>query len=177
MVTTTQTPPPSKVSSPEQKFLTDLGRLYDAKCCFVEASQQVQQQISNQQLKSAIQMDIGNNNHQIQNLEQIFQTLGQQPQRIKCESAAALVSEGQKMVQEVGDNPMLRDATIAVGQAAVKNAESSNYIAMITAAGQKGQKEIVALLQQNLLQNQQAIPSFGLCHLELMKQMASQSSK
>jgi ferritin-like metal-binding protein YciE len=171
MVTTTQAS--GKINSAEQKFITDLGRLYDAKCCFVEATQQAQQQISNPQLKSVMHMDVGQNEQQIKNLEQIFQMMGGRPQRIKSEAAEALVNEGKKMVQEISGNSILRDATIAAGQSAVKSAESSNYIAMITAAGQKGKPEVVALLQQNLLQNQEAIPSYGLCHLNLMKQLAS----
>jgi ferritin-like metal-binding protein YciE len=172
MVNVKESPAKGKINSAEEAFIADLGRGYDSEQLYLEALQQCEQQAQNQQLKSLLQMHIEQTQEQIRNIEQIFQIMGQQPQRIDCASARALVEEGKQLVQQM-DNPVLRDAAIAAGQARVEAIEIASYDALITAATQKGQKEVVNLLMKNVLEERKAAAGYGLCLLELSKQAVS----
>ena len=76
--------------------LEALGEIYDAEHQFLEGQQEMEQQATDQDLKSSIQEHIGDTEQQIRNLEQVFEQLGQQPQRQTNEVAQGLVSEAQQ---------------------------------------------------------------------------------
>lgn len=61
--------------------------------------------------QSAIEDHIGQTQQQARNLKQIFEQLGQQPQRATNEAAQGLVSEAQLVMQETQDEN-LRDCAI-----------------------------------------------------------------
>jgi ferritin-like metal-binding protein YciE len=49
---------------------------------FLDGMRQVEQQVSNEQLRSWIQEHIQQTEGQIRNLERVFQALGEQPKRV-----------------------------------------------------------------------------------------------
>jgi ferritin-like metal-binding protein YciE len=77
-----------------------LADIYDAEPRGIDAQQQLLQQASDQQPKGMLQTHIDQTQQQIQNLEQIYNQMGQRPERQTCEAAQGLVSEGQKKEQE-----------------------------------------------------------------------------
>lgn len=139
----------------EEKMQHELGDIYDAEHQFLEAQQEMIKQANNSTVKTMLQEHIQQTEQQISNLEQVFQAMGQQPKRIKCQAAAGLVSEGQKLLKEVSGNPALVDLAIAGAQAKVEHYEVACYRGLITGAEETGQTEIVQLLRQNLQQEEQ----------------------
>ena len=112
------------------------------------------QQASDQDLKSAIEEHIDQTEQHAQNLEQVFEQLGQQPQRVTNEVAQGLVSSAQQLMQEA-QNENLRDCAINAAVIKVEHFEMGSYRGLISAAQQMGQDEIVNLLQQNLQEEEQ----------------------
>ncbi|NJL61439.1 MAG: DUF892 family protein [Methylacidiphilales bacterium] len=162
----------TKINSADQKFAMELGRGYDAEQQYLQALRECEQQANNQQLKSILQMHSQQTQEQIKNLKQIFQTMGQKPQPIPCQSARALVEEGKQILQQI-NNPVLKDCAIASGQAKVEAIEIASYNGLIIAAQQKGQKDVVNLLMKNKLEEEKTAAAYGLCLLELSKQAVS----
>ena len=80
------------ITNLQEKLLTELADIYDAEHQFLEAQQQMLQQASDQQLKGMLQTHIDQTQQQIQNLEQIYDQVGQQPERQTCEAAQGLVA-------------------------------------------------------------------------------------
>jgi ferritin-like metal-binding protein YciE len=143
------------ITSLEQKFVHDLADIYDAEHRFLEAQQQMQQHASSPQLKAMIQDHMAQTQQQIANLEQIYRQLSSPPQRVKCDAAVGLVTEGQKGMMESQGNPSVCDLTIAGAVAKVEHYEVASYRGLLTAAESMGQNEIGSLLRMNLQQEEQ----------------------
>ncbi len=137
------------ITNAQEKFAHALSVLYDAENRLLEALQQMLEQASDGELRTSFEVHIGETQQQIQNLEQVFNQLGQEPQRVTCEAAQGLVSDAQKSLQEAQSEP-LRDTLIADAQAKVEHFEIASYQALIIGAQQMGQDEAVELLQRNL---------------------------
>lgn len=142
------------INNAQELFVHNLSEIYDAEHQFVEGQQEMAQQASDQDLKSAIEDHIGQTQQHARNLEQIFEQLGQQPQRATNEVAQGLVSEAQQLMQETQDEN-LRDVAINAAVIKVEHFEMGSYRGLVTAAQQMGQDEIVDLLQQNLQEEEQ----------------------
>ncbi len=138
------------ITNAQEKFVYALSVLYDAENQLLEALQQMLEQASDGELRHSFEVHIGETHQQIQNLEQVFNQIGQEkPQRQTCEAAQGLVSDAQKSLQEAQSEP-LRDTLIADAQAKVENFEIACYQALIIGAQQMDQEEAVELLQRNL---------------------------
>jgi ferritin-like metal-binding protein YciE len=143
------------IKSLDEKFIHEIGDIYDAEHQFLEAQQQMLQQAQSGIVKRLLQEHIRQTEEQIKNLEQVYSTLGQEPKRIKCQGASGLVSEGQKLMKETSSNPALVDCAIAGAQSKVEHYEIASYRGLIEGARLMGQNEVLRLLQQNLEQEEQ----------------------
>jgi ferritin-like metal-binding protein YciE len=143
------------ISTLQETFLHDLGDIYDAEHRFLEAQQQLLPQASNPQLQEVLHEHIAQTQQQIQNIEQIFQIIGQQPKRATCQAAVGLVQEGQQTVQQAG-NEAVRDALIAGAQGKVEHYEIASYRTLLSSAKLLGVQQAAMLLQHNLEQEETA---------------------
>ncbi len=143
-----------KINTLDEKFAHELQDIYDAEHRFLEAQQEMMQQATSTKLQGMIQTHIRETEGQIKNLEQIFSLIGEKAKRVKCDAAAGLVSEGQKSMQEAG-TPEIRDCLIAGSAAKVEHYEVASYRGLVMGAQQTGNQELAALLQQNLLEEEQ----------------------
>ena len=75
------------INNAQELFVHNLSETYDAEHQFVEGQQEMAQQASDQDLKSAIEEHIGQTEQHARNLEGVFEQLGQQPQRVTNEVA------------------------------------------------------------------------------------------
>lgn len=142
------------ITNPQEKFTHELCLVYDAEHQFLEAQQQMVQQASDGHLQSMLQNHINQTQRQIQNLEEVFDQMGQQPQRMTSQAAQGLVADGQTSLQEAESGPIV-DLLIAGAQAKVEHFEIACYQGLVTGAQQMGQGQIVDVLKQNLLQEQE----------------------
>ncbi len=142
------------ITNLQEKFLYELADIYDAEHQFLEAQERMLQEASAQELQGMIQTHIDQTQRQIQNLEQAYDQMGQQPERVTCEAAQGLVAEGKEGMQEAEAGP-LRDTMIASAQLKVEHYEVASYRGLLTAARQTGQNEIASLLLHNLQQEEQ----------------------
>jgi len=142
------------INNAQELFVHNLSEIYDAEHQFVQGQQEMAQQASDQDLKSAIEEHIGQTEQHARNLEGVFEQLGQQPQRATNEVAQGLVSSAQQLMQQTQDEN-LRDCAINAAVIKVEHFEMGSYRGLVSAAQQMGQDEIVDLLQQNLQQEEQ----------------------
>jgi ferritin-like metal-binding protein YciE len=139
----------------QEKFIHELGDIYDAEHQFLEAQQKMQEHATSQTVLALFEKHIPETEGQIKNLEQVFEILGEKAERVKCQGAAGLVTEGNKLLKETAKNPQLADLAIAGANAKVEHYEISCYEGLVIGAELMGQTEIVRLLQENLKQEQQ----------------------
>jgi ferritin-like metal-binding protein YciE len=142
------------LANAHEVFLHDLGDIYDAEYRFLEGQQEMVQKATDQKLQTAIQEHIEQTQQQIQNLEQVFRELGEEPQREMCDASMGLVREAQKDIQET-ENEASCDAVINTAVAKVEHYEIASYRNLVTAAELMGHTEAVNLLNENLRQEEQ----------------------
>ena len=142
------------ISTMQDLLLDQLGDVYDAEHRFLKGQQEMVQNATDQQLKSGIQLHIEQTQGHIQNLEQVFNLMGQQPKGVTCEASQGLVSEAKKDMQGAGSDS-IRDVLIDGAALRVEHYEIAAYTALIAGAQLMGQQQAVNLLQQNLQQEQQ----------------------
>ncbi|CAN5484513.1 MAG: DUF892 family protein [Acidobacteriota bacterium] len=161
----------------EQLFIHELGDIYDAEHQFLEAQQKMHKQASSKTIVTMLEKHIGETEQQIKNLEQVFKALGEKAERVKCQGAAGLVSEGTKMLKETAENQELADFAMLGAMAKVENYEIPAYEGLITGAEKMKQKEVVRLLKENLKQEQQTAQKVAATLPQILeKAMSSEKS-
>jgi ferritin-like metal-binding protein YciE len=173
MVQVSERPGTAKITNLQQKFIYEIGAIYDAENRFLEAQQMMHQCCQQNQLKSLLENHIRETEQQIRNLEQVFNILGQQPQRVNCDAAAGLISDGQRFMLLAVDNPKVLELGLAAGQAKVEQLEIACYRSLIKGAEQMGQNQVVQLLQQNLQQEEQTAKKIEQCMPQLLQEAKS----
>ncbi len=143
------------INTLEEKFAHELGDVYDAEHQFLEALQQMQQQSSDSRLQGLLQTHMRETQQQIGNLEQVFSALGMQAQRVTCDGAAGIVSEGRKAMSEASSNRAVLDCVIASSAAKAEHYEISSYRDLVKGAELMGHQNVLQLLHQNLQQEEQ----------------------
>ena len=142
------------INNLQDKFIHELGDIYDAEHQFLKGQEEMLRNATDSKLKQMIQQHIEQTHQQISNLEQVYTALGQQPERVMCDGAKGIVSEGQKLLKETAGAPELRDCAIAGAASKVEHYEIATYRGLIQDAQLTGQQKIVSLLQQNLQQEE-----------------------
>ena len=137
------------ITTTQEKFLHELGDIYDAEQQFLKGQQAMLKNASDAQLKQMLEQHIGQSEEQIKNLDQVFELLGEKAKREPCAAAKGLVTEAQKVMKEA-ETPELRDCVIGGAAAKVEHYEIASYRGLITGAPQMGQDQVVSLLQPNL---------------------------
>jgi len=143
------------ITNAQELFVHELAALYDAEHTIVFGLQAMGQGATDEDLRSAIEQHHEQTQGHIQNLEQVFGRLGQEPYRETNEIAQGAARELQKGLGEAHQSRELVDCVIVSAAIKVEHFEMASYRALITAAQQMGQDEIVELLQQNLQQEEQ----------------------
>ena len=143
------------INTLQEKFMHGLGDIYDAEHQFLDGQQEMLANATGESVKQMLTQHIAQTEQQIANLEQAFQALGEEAERVKCAGAAGLVKEAQQIIKETSGNPELCDLAIASAAFKVEHYEISCYRGLIAAAQAMNQTRVVSLLQENLQQEEQ----------------------
>ena len=143
------------ITTLDAKFAYELGSIYDSEHHFLQAQEAMLQQATDSTLRLMLETHIAETQQQILNLEQIFQELGQAPQRVACQASASLVEDARRMLAEVGGNPQIMDTVMIGAQAKVEHFEIACYRGLVLGAQTIARPKVTRLLQQNLQQEEQ----------------------
>jgi ferritin-like metal-binding protein YciE len=111
---------------------------------------------------------------QIRNLEQVFSSIGEKAAGHTCYGMEGMKKEGQDVIEKVA--PELLDGALAEGATHVEHYEIATYNGLITHAETMGQQDVVALLQENLEQEQAALAKVESAAQRLAQQAPVRSS-
>jgi len=92
---------------------------------------------------------------QIRNLHQVFEALGREPDESPCLPIEGIEKEGQIKLKLVEED--LKDAVILAGCAETEHHEIAVYENLIAHADAMGAEDVVALLRENLEQEQHTL--------------------
>jgi ferritin-like metal-binding protein YciE len=107
------------------------------------------------QVKQLFAHHRGETEGQIANLEQAFAALGEEPAGHVCKGMDGMKKEAQDLIDKVA--PELLDGALATASTHVEHYEIATYEGLRTAAEAMGQEDVVALLAENLEQEQHTL--------------------
>jgi len=107
---------------------------------------------SDPQLKQQLRQHHQETQQHVQNLRQIFDALGEKPVKQDSPAIEGLEKEGKEMIKQVDEG--LVDSVILSGVIETEHHEIAVYDGLIIVAEQMDDEDVVALLQENLEQEE-----------------------
>jgi ferritin-like metal-binding protein YciE len=141
------------INTVNDKYLHELGDIYDAEHQFLEAQQEALEKATDSTLREGLQHHIEQTQTQIENLETVYEHVGHKPERVTCEAAKGIVREYQENLQDAGSDS-IRDCQIGSSLSRMEHYEIAGYRSLITTVQQLGMEDVERLLQENLQQEE-----------------------
>jgi len=136
------------ISSPREKFVHELADTYDAEHQFLEAMQTMHDKATDEKLKAMLEVHMAETRGQIEKLQQVFSSIGEQPRRQHCSGADGIIEEGSKAMEEAGTDE-IRDTFIVGGATKAEHYEMVSYADLIEGAELLKLRKAAKLLTEN----------------------------
>jgi len=133
----------------EDLFWAEIGDLYDAEKRLTKALPNMAKAAHSPELRQAFQQHLTETEGQVRRLEQIFSSLGHEPNGTTCKAMKGLIEEGHEMIKAKGD-PDVRDAALIAAAQRVEHYEMSGYGSARVFAHRLGHDAAARLLQETL---------------------------
>jgi ferritin-like metal-binding protein YciE len=143
------------VETPTELFVHELGAALIMEETILRMLENLQEKAFDGKLRQQLQQHHTETQQQVQNLRRIFQALGQEPKKQSCPAIDGLEKDGEQLLKQVDDS--LVDAVILAGVIKTEHLEVAVYDGLIIKAEQMDDDDIVALLQENLEQEEAAL--------------------
>ena len=145
----------AKVETPSELFVHKLGAALTMEETTLQMLENLRQEASDPKLQRDLQQHYRETEQQVENLTRIFQALGEEPEKQSCPAIEGLDKEGKQLIKEVDES--LVDSVILGSVIETEHHEIAVYDGLIIKAEQMGDDDIVALLQENLEQEEAAL--------------------
>jgi ferritin-like metal-binding protein YciE len=145
----------SKIETPNELYVHKLGAALKMENTILEMLPDLEEKANDQQLRQALRRHYEETQRHVTNLERVFEALGVEVDESSCPAIEGLQKEGQANLKMVDDS--LNDHVILSGVCETEHHEIAVYDGLITQAEAAGDQDIVALLQENLEQEQETL--------------------
>jgi ferritin-like metal-binding protein YciE len=143
------------VETPTELFVHKLGAALTMEETILGMLEKLQDEASDPKLQQDLRRHHTETQQQIQNLHRVFQALGEEPEKQSCPAIEGLEKEGNELLKLVDDT--LVDSVILGGVIETEHHEIAVYDGLIIKAEQMEDDDIVALLHENLEQEEGAL--------------------
>ena len=140
------------IETPHELFVHKLGAALTMEETILGMLENLQEEASDPTLQRNLQQHHRETQQHVANLQQIFRALGEEPETQSCPVIEGLEKEGKQMIKEVDES--LVDAVILGGVIETEHHEIAVYDNLIITAEQMDDEDIVALLHENLEQEE-----------------------
>ncbi len=165
----------SEITTPRELFLHELGDiLYVEEQLESEVLPMVMNDVRSAELTKGLEKHLQQTRQHVENVEQVFEQLGEQPTREECVGFEGLKSEYQQIKGET--SPELADLVGIAGVARTEHYEIAAYENLITMARALGEREAVDLLEKNLKDDKETLRQVESIGKELSKEQAKQEA-
>jgi ferritin-like metal-binding protein YciE len=139
----------ANITSPRDLFVHELGDvLYVEEKLEQEVLPQLIGEATDPELRKGFEKHLQQTRSHVENIESVFEQLGEQPTAEECVGFEGLRSEHDKLAGEVTQD--LMDAVATASATRTEHYEIAAYEGLITKARAMGEKRAVDLLEQNL---------------------------
>jgi ferritin-like metal-binding protein YciE len=145
----------AKIETPKELFVHKVGAALTMEETILEMLEELHEEASDPQLQRNLQQHYRETQQHVANLHQVFQALGEEPEKQPCPAIEGLEKEGKQNIKQTDDS--LVDAVILSGVIETEHHEIAVYDGLIISAEQMDDQDIVALLHENLEQEEAAL--------------------
>jgi ferritin-like metal-binding protein YciE len=164
----------AKIQSPEELFAHKLGAALTMENTILEMLQKLEQLAQDAQLERNLRQHHLETQRHVQNLKRCFEALGEPIDEKPCPAIEGLEKEGKQMISQVSDD--LVDSVILSGVIETEHHEIAVYDGLIIKAEAMGEDDVVALLTENLEQEDQTLNKGIKAAEQLAQKQAKQSA-
>jgi ferritin-like metal-binding protein YciE len=144
------------ITTPRDLFLHELGDiLFVEQKLTEEVLPKLIQEVQDADFRKGLERHLDQTRGHITNLEQIFDSMGEQPETEKCLGFEGLKKEHDEMIGEVSES--LIDMVDTGAAARTEHYEIAAYSGLIEMARALGESEAVGLLEENLKEEREAL--------------------
>ena len=143
------------IETPRDLFLFKLGAALKMENTIVGMLPQLEEHAQDPELKQSLHMHLEQTQGHVRNLEQAFSALGAEVDDSPCAAIEGLEKEGQASLKMVDES--LNDHVIVSAVCETEHHEIAVYEGLIMKAEAMGEQDVVALLQENLENEEQAL--------------------
>ena len=161
----------ASIETPRELFVHKLGAALTMEETILEMLENLQEEASDSKLQRDLQQHHRETQQHVANLQQIFNALGEEPEKQSCPAIDGLEKEGKQMIKEADDS--LVDAVILGGVIETEHHEIAVYDGLIIKAEQMDDEDIVALLHENLEQEEATLDKAVKAAEQSAKQLVS----
>lgn len=144
-----------KLTSPEQIFNAKLGAALTMEQKLLDALEELEEHAQREEIKRALREHREQTRRHVANVEEVFRMLGEEIEDSPSPVVEALAKDGRSTIKKTDDS--LVDVVVLSAAAESEHHEIAVYETLITNAEARGATQVVALLRQNLQDEQQAL--------------------
>ena len=164
----------AQITDPKQLFRHKLGAALTMEKTVLGMLQELEGQANESELKEQLAHHREETEQQVANVQQAFSAFGTEPEEQPCPAIEGLEREGKEMLRQTA--PELRDAVILGGCSEVEHHEIAVYDGLITMAEELDADDIVALLEENLEQEEHTLKEVESAFEQQSKRLAERIS-
>ena len=165
----------ASITSPRELFLHQLGDiLYVEEKLEQEVLPKLIGEVTDEELRKGFEKHLEQTRSHVENVESVFEELGEQPTAEECVGFEGLRQEHEKLAGEVSAE--LMDAVATGSAARTEHYEISAYEGLIAKARALGEKNAVSLLEQNLKDDKETARQLESIAKRLSKEQAQVAS-
>jgi ferritin-like metal-binding protein YciE len=165
-----------EITTPRDLFLHELGDiLFVEQRLTGEVLPKLIQEVQDPDFRKGLTRHLDQTRGHVANLEQIFDSMGEQPQAEKCIGFEGLKAEHDKLTSEASES--LIDIVDTGAAARTEHYEIAAYNGLIEMARALGESEAVALLEENLKEEREALHEVESVAKKLRDEMKTVAAK
>lgn len=159
-----------QVTTPKQLFKHELQDIYYAEKTLATTLPKLAQEATDPELTRAFTAHLKETQKHVSNLEKVFKHVGESPKAHPCPGIDGIKKEHDDFMKENTPSDEMRDAFLTGAGARTEHYEIAAYTGLVNQARALGEREAVALLQENLKQEKEALKKIETISKRLLKQ-------
>jgi ferritin-like metal-binding protein YciE len=160
----------AKIETPQQLFRYKLGAALKMEETVLEMLEKLEEKANDSEIKQLLRHHHQETEQQVQNIRRAFDAIGSEAEDQPCPAIEGIEKEGESNLKQVDDT--LNDSIILGGAVETEHHEIAVYNGLITKAEAMGEQDVVALLQENLEQEEHTLKEVEQKAQKLAREMA-----
>ena len=145
----------SEIATLREALVDEIKDLYNAEKQLTKALPKLAKNATNPKLRDALSSHLKETERHVARLEQVFKLLDEKPKGKLCDGMQGIIEEGNSMLEEVEEGPVMDACIIAGGQRA-EHYEMAAYGTCVAWANALDLGDVAAVLSQTLAEEKAA---------------------